>query len=132
LTQDVAPDINGKQHAVTTLGGTQTGVRTHAVSDPFTITFTRPKNPRTLPSANAITGKYASIPSNTYGLIVRKGVNFAANNAPAVCIARLSIDVPAGTDAYDAINIRAMCSLLAGVLSQQAAGVADTATSGIL
>lgn len=132
LTTDVAPDINGKQHAVTTLGGTQAGVRTHAVSDPFTVTFTRPKSPRVLPSANPVTGKFASIPRNTYGLIVRKGVNYAANQAPDVCIARLSIDVPAGADAYDSANIRALMSLLAGILSQQASGAGDTLVSGIL
>jgi len=132
LSVDVAPDVNGKQHAVTTLGGTQTGVRTHAVSDPFTVTFTRPKNPRVLPSANPVTGRYPSIPRNTYGLIVRKGVNYATNQAPDVCVARLTIDVPAGADAFDSANIKALCSLLAGILSQQASGVADTLGTGIL
>lgn len=132
LTADVAPDVNGKQHAVTAIGGTQTNVRTHAVSDPFTVTFVRPKSPKALPSANAVTGKYASIPRNTYGLIVRKGVNVAANVAPEVAIARLYIDVPAGSDAYDAANVRALCSLLAGLLSQQSAGVGDTLATGIM
>lgn len=132
LTADVAPDVNGKQHAVTTLGGTQTGVRTHSVSDPFTVTFTRPKVPKTLPSANPVTGKFASIPRNTYGIIVRKGANYAANQAPDICVARLTVDVPAGTDAYDAVNIRAMLSLLSGILYQQASGAGDTLVSGIM
>lgn len=131
LTTDVAPDVNGKQHAVTALGGAQTGVRTHSVSDPFTVTFVRPKSPKALPSPNPVTGKYASIPRNTYGLIVRKGVNVAANVAPDICVARLSIDVPAGSDAYDSPNIRALMSLLAGILSQQAAGTGDTLVTGI-
>lgn len=132
LSSDVAPDVNGKQHAVTALGGTQASVRTHAVSDPFTVTFIRPKSPRALPSANPVTGKYASIPRNTYGLVVRKGVNYAANTAPDVAIARLYIDVPAGSDAYDPANVRAMCSLLAGLLSQQSSGLGDTLVSGIM
>lgn len=132
LTTDVAPDVNGKQSAVTALGGTQTGVRTHAVSDPFTVTFVRPKSPKALPSANPVTGKYASIPRNTYGVIVRKGVNVAANVAPEVAIARVYIDVPAGSDSYDAANIRALMSLLAGVLSQQSSGAGDTLVSGIM
>lgn len=132
LTTDVAPDVNGKQHAVTALGGTQTGVRTHSVSDPFTVTFVRPKSPKALPSPNAVTGKYASVPRNVYGLIVRKGVNYAANQAPETCIARLSIDVPAGSDAYDAANIRALMSLLVGILNQQSAGAGDTLVSGII
>jgi hypothetical protein len=132
ITTDVAPDVNGKQHAVTALGGTQSGVRTHAVSDPFTVTFTRPKSPQTLKSPNPVTGKYGSIPKNTYGLIVRKGVNYAANNSPDVAILRCYIDVPAGSDAYDAPNIRALMSLAAGILSQQASGAGDTLVSGIL
>jgi len=132
LTQDTAPDVNGKQHAVTTLGGTQTGVRTHAVSDPFTVTFSRPKNPRVLPSPNPVTGKYASIPRNQSVLIVRKGVNYAANNAPDLMIIRCTLDVPAGSDAYDAANVRAAISLLIGALSQQSIGVGDSVVSGIL
>lgn len=132
LSPDMAPDVNGKQHAVTALGGTQTGVRAHTVSDPFTVTFTRPKNPRVLPSPNPVTGKYASIPRNTYGVIVRKGVQVAASHGPEMCIARLYIDVPAGSDSFDSANIRALFSLLSGVLSQQSAGIGDTLITGIV
>lgn len=132
LTTDVAPDVNGKQHAVTALGGTQTGVRSHSISDPFTVTFNRPKNPRVLQSPNPTTGRYGSVPRNTHTMIVRKGVNFAANQAPEVAICRISFDIPAGSDAYDAVNIRAMMSLIAGVLSQQSSGAGDTLVSGIL
>lgn len=132
LTSDVAPDINGKQYAVTSVGGTQTGVRTHAVSDPFTVTFVRPRVPKTLPSANPVTGKYSSIPRNTYATIVRKGVQPAANLASEVAIVRRYIDVPAGADSYDAANLRAMISLETGIAWQQASGVGDTIVSGIM
>lgn len=132
LTTDVAPDVNGKQHAITALGGTQTGVRSHSVSDPFTVTFTRPKQTRALPSANPTTGRYGSVPKNTYSFIVRKGVNFAANQAAETAILRCYIDVPAGSDSYDAVNIKAMMSLAAGILSSGASGAADTLVSGIL
>jgi hypothetical protein len=132
LTSDVAPDINGKQHAVTALGGTQAGVRSHAVSDPFTVTYSRPKNPRVLPSPNPTTGKYGPIPRNVHTLIVRKGVNYAANNAPDLFLMRLEMSVPAGADAYDAANVRAAMSLLAGILSQQSSGAGDTLTTGIV
>ncbi len=132
LAVDVAPDVNGRQYAVTALGGTQTGVRAHAVSDPFTITFVRPKSPKALPSPNAVTGKYTTPPKNTYGIIVRKGVNFAANNAPSVLIARLTVDVPAGADAYDAVNVRAALSLLIGALDDQSSGMGDMLVNGLL
>lgn len=132
ITSDTAPDVNGKQHAVTALGGTQAGVRTHAVSDPFTMTFTKPKSPKALSSPNAVTGKFSSVPTNTYGLNIRKGVNFAANNAPLVAIARVSFDIPAGSDAYDSANIRALVCLLIGALSQQSQGVGDSLVTGIM
>jgi hypothetical protein len=132
LTTDIAPDVNGKQHAVTALGGTQVGVRTHSVSDPFTMTVSRPKNPKMLPTPNPVTGKYGPIPRNTTVLIIRKGVNYAASQAPDLFLMRLEMAVPAGTDAYDSANIRAAMSLLAGALSANSAGAGDTLVSGIL
>lgn len=133
ITADIYPGgVNGKQYAVTALGGTQSGVRTHAVSDPFTIAFTRPGNPKVLQSANPVTGRYGNIPKNSYSVIVRKGTNYAANQAPEIALGRLYCEIPAGADAYDAPNIRAMNSLLVGALNQQSAGWGDTQTTGIL
>jgi hypothetical protein len=129
---DVAPDINGRQYAVTALGGTQVGVRTHAVSDPFTVTFTRPKSPKALQSPNPVTGRYGSVPKNTYSVIVRKGANFAANQAPEVVLCRCYIDVPAGADAYDSANIRAAISALVGALTQQSSGLGDMLVNGVI
>lgn len=129
---DTAPDVNGKQNAVTAITGTQTGVRVHSVSDPFTLTFTRPKNPRVLPSPNPVTGKYSAIPRNEYGFLVRKGVNYAANQAPDLMLARLTLSIPAGSDAYDAANVRAAVSALIGALSSMSAGVGDTLANGVL
>ena len=76
---DVAPTINGKQYAVIALGGTQTNVRTHAISDPFTLTYDRPAQPKALQNPNPVTGRYGSIPKNRHVFRVRKGVNYAAN-----------------------------------------------------
>jgi hypothetical protein len=129
---DLAPEQNGVQHAVTTLGGTQTNVRTHTVSDPFTATFYKPKSPKALPSPNPVTGRYGTIPKNTFGLIIRKGVNFAANQAPEVLTMRLSLDVPAGADAYDAANVRAAVSFLVGLLNEESNDLADSLVTGIL
>jgi len=129
---DAAPDTNGKQVAVTALGGTQAGVRTHTVSDPFVALFVRPKNPKVLPSPNPVTGKYASVPVNTHMLKISKGVNYAANQAPAIATFKLTMDIPAGSDSYDSANIRAALSLLVGLLSQQSAGQGDTLVNGII
>jgi hypothetical protein len=129
---DKAPDVNSTQVAVTSLGGTQAGVRSHTISDPFTIMWSKPKVPRVLPSPNPVTGKYGDVPFNRTSIVVRKGVNFAANNAPLVAIARLYIDVPAGSDAYDAANIRALLSALIGALSATSSGLGDSVVTGVV
>lgn len=132
LSTDKYPDVNGNQSAVTALTGTQTNVRVHAVSDPFTIAVFRPKNPKALQSPNPVTGKYGTIPKNTSGIIVRKGVNFAANQAPQIMTIRTYLDVPAGGDAYDSANVRAAVSCYAGFITQGSAGIGDTAVNGVL
>jgi hypothetical protein len=132
VANDVAPDINGKQVAVTALGGTQTGVRAHAVSDPFTLTVFRPRNPKGLQTPNPVTGRYGSVPKNTYTVVIRKGVNFAANQAPEVALIRISMDIHAGADAYDSANIRAALSAGFGLIAQQSAGIGDLTVNGVL
>jgi hypothetical protein len=128
----VAPSANGKQYAVTALGGTQTNVEVHSVSKPFTISFFRPVNLRVLPQANPITGIIKNVPVNTYKLITRKGAAPAANQAPMVARITTIIEVPAGTDTYEPEDLRALVSSHFGVGSAQASGIADTILSGIL
>ena len=98
LTTDVAPSINGKQYAITALGGTQTGVDVSTVSKPFSVTFFRPAVLRVLPQANPVTGVIKDVPMNTYKLITRKGVLPAANQVPMVARVTTIIEVPAGSD----------------------------------
>lgn len=131
ITADTAPDNNGKQHAVTALGGTQTGVDVSSVSRPFTVTFVKPKTLRVLGSANPVTGIISNVPRNTYKLITRKGVLPLTGQPSATMLITTIIEVPAGSDTADAANVRAALSLHIGVLSQQSAGIGDTGTSGI-
>lgn len=132
LSADTAPDSNGKQHAVTALGGTQTGVATHSVSAPFTVTFVRPKVLRTIGLPNPVTGALPSVPRNVYKLITRKGVIPLAGQAAQTMLITTIIEVPAGADAADSEDVRAALSLHIGVLSQQSAGVGDTACTGVM
>lgn len=129
---DIAPDSNGRQVAVTALGGTQTGVDAHSVARPFTTTFVRPKVLKGLGKANPVTGVVASVPRNTYKIITRKGVLPLAGQASVAMIVTTTIDVPAGSDLADPANVRACLSLHLGSLSQQSAGIGDTAISGIV
>lgn len=129
---DVAPDVNGKQVAVTALGGTQTGVTAHSISSPFTLTAIRPKTMRLLPQPNPTTGLVKNVPKNTTKVITRKGVIPLAGQAPAIMIVTTTIDVPAGADTADTLNVKAALSAHIGLLSQQSAGIGDTVTTGIL
>lgn len=132
LTTDVAPNINGKQYAVTALGGTQTGVSTNTVSKPFSISFFRPAVLKTLPQANPVTGVIKNVPMNTYKLITRKGASPAANQNPIVGRITTTIEVPAGTDTYEPEELQAMISAHFGVGWASASGIADTVVSGVI
>lgn len=132
IAADVAPSINGKQYAVTALGGTQTNVDTNTVSKPFTISFFRPVTLRVLPAVNPVTGVIKNVPMNQYKLITRKGVQPAANQANMVARITTTIEIPAGSDTYEPEDIRALISAHFGVGSAQASGIADTVITGVL
>jgi len=132
LTVDQAPGPNGKQYAVTALGGTQANVDAHSVSKPFTLTFFKPLSLKTLPAANPVTGILKSIPVNSYKLVSRKGAVPSINQVAQVARITTTIDVPAGTDTYEPEELKALLSAHFGVLSQQSSGIADAITTGII
>lgn len=132
LTADVAPDVNGRQQAVTALGGTQTSVRTHSASDPFTLTSFRPKVFQALGKPNPTTNVIKYVPMNRFRVLTRKGVLPLAGQSAVVALADTIISVPAGSDVADAPNLRAMLSLHIGALSQQSAGIGDTCVTGVM
>lgn len=132
LTTDVAPNINGKQYAVSALGGTQTGVETNTVSKPFSISFFRPQVLRQLPQANPVTGVIKNVPMNTYKLITRKGVLPASGQNAMVARITTTIEIPAGSDSYEPEDLNAMISAHFGVGWESATDIADTVITGIL
>nr|UJQ85601.1 MAG: hypothetical protein 2 [Leviviridae sp.] len=129
---DSAPDVNGKQVAVTALGGTQTGVTAHSVSSPFTITYVKPKTNKVLGKPNPVTGLLPSVPMNVHKIIIRKGVLPLAGQPYSTLQAVLTMNIPAGSDTADPANIRAALSALVGAISQQSAGIGDTLVSGVM
>jgi hypothetical protein len=129
---DVAPDVNGKASSVSTIGGTQTGVRVHTVSDPFAVLFVRPKVLKPLPQVNPVTGKYPPIPANRYLLKTTKGVLPAANVASTPLYITTTIECPAGADSYDIANVRAALSCHIGELTSNSAGLGDTLNTGVM
>lgn len=129
---DIAPDSNGRQVAVTALGGTQTGVTSHSVAAPFTTTFVRPKVLKTLGKANPVTGVINNVPRNVYKLITRKGVLPLAGQPYQNMLITTVIEVPAGSDLADPANIRAALSMHFGSIAQVSSGIGDTSVTGIV
>jgi len=129
---DQAPDNNGKQVAVTALGGTQTGVSVSSGSNPFTTTFVKPKVLKGLSAVDPVTGVLRSIPRNEYHLITRKGAVPLSGQAPVIAQVKTTIVVPAGTDVASPAEIRAMLSMHFGVIAQQSAGIGDTVVTGVM
>lgn len=132
LTTDSPPDWNGKQYAVSALGGTQAGVVFHSGSCPFTISYFKTKVFRNLGKPNPTTGLIKDVPRNTYKQIVRKGVLPLAGQPYQNMQITLTVDVPAGADTADPANVRAAFSAAIGALNQISAGFGDTAVSNIL
>lgn len=130
-TLDVCPVINGKQYAITALGGTQTGVEAHSVAAPFTVTVKRPVQLKTLGPVNT-QNQLRAVPRNNYEILVRKGVIPLAGQPYAVAIVRATIEIPAGADVADPESIRAMLSCAIGALTQISSGLGDTVINGVL
>jgi len=129
---DTAPDVNGKQFAVTATGGTQVGVTVHSVSSPFTLTFVRPKIFKSLGKPNPTTGVLAAFPRNVWKRITRKGVTVLAGQPIQTMLMTTIMEIPAGADTADAPNVKACISAHEGADWAQAAGLGDSVTSGVM
>lgn len=129
MAVDVAPDLNGKQYYASATGGTQVGVTVHTASSPFTVTFWRPKVLKLLGKLG-LNGRYVNIPKNDWKVITRKGVIPAVGHPAEIMLIETRIAVPAGAETYDSANIRAALSLHLGAVTQQSAGIGDSAVSG--
>lgn len=132
LTADTAPDVNGKQWTVSALGGTQTDVDAHSIAQPFTIAAWKPRFYKVLGKAHPVTGLVSSVPMNTFKVVARKGVLPLSGQPNAIATATLILDVPAGSDAADPANLKALISAVVGAASQQSAGLSDLVINGVL
>jgi hypothetical protein len=131
IALDRAPSPLAVQYAVTAIGGTQVGVDVSSGSRPFTYTFTKPAVVRSLPPVDA-SGVVRNVPRNTYTWLFRKGVTPLSGQQSIPAQARLQIEVPAGADLADAAGLRALTSLMIGVLNQNSAGLGDTLISNVV
>lgn len=131
-TPDSAPNAYSKQVAVTALtSGTAAGVRYHSASDPFTATIERPATFAGPPVLNAA-GLLPVVRKNRYVIRVRKGVIPLTGQNPLVFPVEITMNLPAGADVNDPVNVRAALSVAFGLAWQLAGSVGDTVNNGIL
>jgi hypothetical protein len=128
---DQAPDVNAKQWYVSALGGTQTNVRIHTASDPFTLSWWRDKSTKVLSQLSAA-GQYLNVPKNRQKFITRKGVRVGANQPSELMLIRTEIELPANAEVFDMPNVAAALSAHFGAIAQQSAGWGDSVQTGSL
>lgn len=129
LAADTPPSPNAKQSIVSALTGTQTGVRAHSPSDPFSITVTKPLIAVPYPKAN-VNGFLGNAGRNKYTIYVRKGTIPLAGQNAQVSDLKIETNVVSGAEVNDKANLAALYSLASALLAREAAGLLDTATQG--
>jgi len=132
IAADSNPDNNGKQYYVSALGGTQTGVLAHTVAAPFTLSMFRPKVLKSLAPVNPVTGVLRSVSMNTYKVITRKGVLPLAGQSYKTAMLKTELDIPAGSDLADPLNIRAAISAHIGLLMQISNEIGNSVVTGTI
>lgn len=105
----------------------------HSVSKPFYIELHRPAVFKPAPQFDQTGTRIVSGPvgRNTYKIRIIKGVD-AASNVPAICLFEGTFQVPSGADVSDPGNVRAVLSLLGGLINEDSANLAETFVTGLL
>lgn len=132
LVSDTAPSTNGKQWAVSALGGTQTNVSISSVDKPFTLSVFRPAVFNRLPPVNPTTGVLPRVQRNVHKVITRKGGTPLAGQTPQLILIETSVTVPAGVETADYPALAAALSLHIGSLWEQSNEWGDAMASGLL
>lgn len=123
--EDTPPVPNSRQWVCSSLGGTQTGVRTHFSYSPFSVTMYKPVTVKQVGLPDPVTGVLRSVPMNEYSIVLRKGVVPLAGQAPQVMVMNLKIRVPAGSEYNDTNNVQSAFSAMIGLLKAQDNQITD-------
>lgn len=92
----------------------------------------RPVAFKPLGKPNPTTGLLPAFPKNQWKVITNKGMLPLAGQPVQVGLIRTTYDVPSGADMADPANVRAALSAHIGALTQMAAGIGDSAVSGVM
>lgn len=128
--QSSGPSAHSRQWIVTACGGTQSGVDAHSISNPFTVTLQSPATLKGVGQPNGVTGVLGQQPRNKYILRVRKGGVPLAGQAEQIVLAEVQYFVPAGVDSAEPNSIRAVNSILGGILSTDGDTISDSMVTG--
>lgn len=131
LTEDRGPNNWTKQSIVSALTGTQTGVRTHSPSDPFTISVSKQAQPVGAPKAgyNGVLGK---VGRNKIEFFFRKGTIPLAGQAAQVSDLRITTNVVSGAETADVANLAALYSMASALLAREASNLLDAAKTQVI
>lgn len=110
-------------YAVTALTGTQTGVSSHSLAKPFTITFYQNLNVRVAGNGD--------VPLNTTRIVGRKGVVVDAAGTIRQASIEVKIKVPAGSEAFDGNSNESLLSMVIGSLAQASASIGNNIIKGL-
>jgi len=131
VTSVAAQAANQKSWNITALGGTQSGVDAHSLSRPFTFTMQHPKRPAVVGTVNAIAQTVSQVPVNSYVYRTRKGVTPVSGlSVNRISSAETTVNVPAGSELSDLVNLRAMLSCHVGCLTQIVDQIDDAIVAG--
>lgn len=132
LVTDTAPTSNGKQWAVSALGGTQTSVTVSSVDKPFTLSVFKPAVFNRIPPVNPVTGVLPRVARNVWKIITRKGGTPLSGQTPQLILIETVVTVPAGVETADFPALSAALSLHIGSLWEQSNEFGDSVASGVL
>jgi len=128
-TADQPPTGIAKQSVVSSVGGTATGVRVHAMTDPFTIAVIRGAV-AAFPKLS-LQGVLGRVGRNKTTILLRKGTIPLSGQAPQVSELRIEANIVSGADVNDKPNVAALLSAGAALLNREAAGYLDTVVTGV-
>lgn len=132
LSLDKAPTYLGIQHAVTSLGGTQTGVSTNSPLLPFTVNLIRPASLKQLAAIRTGSNQLLSNNRNKWRMVFRKGCLLAASPVYGQANVGIDFDLPAGMEVTASPELRALMSLIGGILNSNAVGLTDSFATGVV
>lgn len=118
LAADMAPNNASRQSIVVALGGTQTGVRSHSPSDPFSFTVSKNPIPAPYPKLG-LNGLASKTGRNKITILVRKGTIPLAGQVPQVSDLRIETNVVSGAETNDKANLAALYSAGIALLQRE-------------